>query len=358
MSIAKEAVAAQVTTQVAIAYLASVAYLELVRLWSEVGVGGTSATVRAATFVARAGKVLSLRSAQAAQITLTNERLQRAIRTGRVLRLPDVDGVLFAADPVLGDVRREFIEAVEAYAPEALKPSPQLPPLPRMARPAAPSEELLRDYIPYSPEVAPPSLNGKKLKLDEDPELVQELRQQADDLKRATDKALRSLAAANLKTLKADPEKEDSVLSRTGRFAWSATRARSARLSATIARRDTLVVGYIRVHYGFNGEGPCALCAALLSRGAVYKTAERAGGDVGSVYQYHPNCRCQAVAIYKNEGDWKGDERFKANTFYQNLWKSQVSDKGLSGQDAQRAWRRLIDAMNRGHWKPGASDDN
>jgi hypothetical protein len=65
----------------------------------------------------------------------------------------------------------------------------------------------------------------------------------------------------------------------------------------TIAQ-DRLARGWMRVTDG----DPCAFCAMLASRGAVYKSAQSAGFELdpvrGEINRYHDNCGCQVVPVF------------------------------------------------------------
>lgn len=86
----------------------------------------------------------------------------------------------------------------------------------------------------------------------------------------------------------------------------------------SIGGQDKRRQGWVRV----SGSGrPCAFCAMLLSRGAVYEskaTAQTVGG-------YHPGCKCYAVPMFRDE-ELSGD-KFKLNRQFKNEW---VTGMGLS----------------------------
>ncbi|WP_165218192.1 hypothetical protein [Schaalia sp. ZJ1691] len=74
---------------------------------------------------------------------------------------------------------------------------------------------------------------------------------------------------------------------------------------------DRRRMGWVRV----SGSGkPCAFCAMLLSRGAVYEskaTAQTVGG-------YHPGCKCYAVPMFRAE-ELSGD-KFRLNRQFESEW--------------------------------------
>lgn len=104
-------------------------------------------------------------------------------------------------------------------------------------------------------------------------------------------------------------------------------------VDATVEESDE-IVGWRRVPDG----DPCAFCAMLVSRGAVYKDA-RSAGDVGAGgVPYHDRDGCTAVPLYEHE-----DEPAEVADLYQQ-WLD--ATKGKSGDDALRAWRRYWEDRN------------
>lgn len=92
--------------------------------------------------------------------------------------------------------------------------------------------------------------------------------------------------------------------------------------------RDPRIVGYARVT---RSAKPCAFCAMLASRGAVYseKTVR---------FRAHDGCHCQAEPVYSSSGYTLPPGSQK----YEDLWKE--ASKGNSGQDAINAFRRKLEA--------------
>ena len=339
-----EALSAQATSQVAAAYLTTATYLELAELWADVG-SGAGAAVKAGVFVARAAKVLALRRQQVAQINVANLRLQRALRVGEVVRLPNFDGSPRKARATTAALRQEFRDTVRRYAPEALKDAPVMPSLPSEVKRAS-MPDLKQEYTPYRLPASAPS-EGRVLREVSLPSLEASLRKLDSDLEKATTKGLRELAQANLKRMSADADEgvRKSIV-RSGQFGWAGARVLGDRVDQTVAQSDPRVVAYARVHYSFDGNGPCGFCAMLLSRGAVYKSKASAGGSFGSVAQFHPNCRCKGECLYEGE-NYDDIERFASNRFFDELWTKVVRERGLSGREATRAFRRAVDGMNR-----------
>lgn len=101
-------------------------------------------------------------------------------------------------------------------------------------------------------------------------------------------------------------------------------------VDATVEESDE-IVGWRRVSDG----DPCAFCAMLVSRGAVYKDARSAGDVSAGGVPYHDRDGCTAVPLYEHE-----DEPTEVADLYQQ-WLD--ATKGKSGDNALRAWRR--------HWE-------
>lgn len=110
---------------------------------------------------------------------------------------------------------------------------------------------------------------------------------------------------------------------------------------------DRRVVGWARM----TDADPCAWCAMLASRGAVYRSRDaaqlkgRAGRDAPPVdpedlEKYHNLCHCQIVPIYSRT-DWL-PEQGKA---FRELWDE--ATEAHTGRDAINAYRRTIEARRR-----------
>lgn len=104
-------------------------------------------------------------------------------------------------------------------------------------------------------------------------------------------------------------------------------------VDATVEESDE-IVGWRRVSDG----DPCAFCAMLVSRGAVYKDARSAGDTRFGGTAYHDRDGCTAVPLYEHE-----EEPAEVADLYQQ-WLDATA--GKSGDDALRAWRRYWDDRN------------
>ncbi|SDJ74642.1 hypothetical protein [Streptomyces indicus] len=115
----------------------------------------------------------------------------------------------------------------------------------------------------------------------------------------------------------------------------------------TASATDPRVIGWARV----TDTDPCAWCAMLASRGAVYRTRDagqlrgRAGQtppavDPEDLAKYHDLCHCQVLPIYSRT-DWLPEQ----GRAFRELWDE--ATQGHTGQDAINAYRRAIEARRR-----------
>lgn len=90
---------------------------------------------------------------------------------------------------------------------------------------------------------------------------------------------------------------------------------------------DPALIGWIRV----TTEKPCAFCAMLATRGAVYRQA-------GAGFRAHDHCACTAEPVARNDhAAWPERNRQLLQT-----WND--ATRGLTGSEARRAFRRAIEA--------------
>ncbi|AKA08866.1 hypothetical protein SAZ_26395 [Streptomyces noursei ZPM] len=121
------------------------------------------------------------------------------------------------------------------------------------------------------------------------------------------------------------------------------------------SKQDRRVVGWARVTDGT----PCAFCAMLASRGAMYTSQSTAAGGgrrkpkgapdgrvranrrppvaLEDLTRYHNGCHCQTVPIYS-----RNDFMTPQARDYDRQW--QEVTRGMTGAEARRAWRRHIES--------------
>lgn len=142
-----------------------------------------------------------------------------------------------------------------------------------------------------------------------------------------------------------DPERARLVMA--DRMAASAQRHAMAGERGTVeatVEDSAEIVGWRRVSDG----DPCAWCAMLVGRGAVYKSkatatrvvgrAATARGNQALGSAYHDGDQCTAVPLYEDE-----DEPEEVDDLYRQ-WLETTA--GTSGAQALRVWRRYWDERN------------
>lgn len=113
-----------------------------------------------------------------------------------------------------------------------------------------------------------------------------------------------------------------------------------------IARRNKSVYGVLRMHNDFAGDKPCAFCAMLLSRGAVYLSVETASNwseESGEMDRYHSGCHCTAELVH-SRADYETNPRYALNRTLQAEWKSAIKGK-FTGDAALPAWRSHVKTL-------------
>lgn len=343
-----EAAAVASTAHVATVQVGIRAAEETLKLWSAIVTSGPHRATSAAQFITRVMKVLKVRRSQAREIAYAGLRLERALRTGYTL--PDINGAGEARRVRIDDLRRNFEKSVKDYVPDALKPidkgkverGPGWDELIRQWDKGSGGEakvDPLKELERLWEEDEKRQYAEAKAKLEE---LVKYHQQQVEAEQKAARQRIRD------EDEKARAERERKRHENTGKIA-AGLAIQSAQdggrdVHSTIAAKDKRAIGYVRVHNPVNGSKPCAFCALLLSRGpGFYKSAESAGGQVGSVHRYHPNCRCSGTAVYSIE-QYNTDPRFAANREYEALYEK-FKNKGDT-VSRRIAWRNEIDHRN------------
>lgn len=278
---------------------------DAVELWQDVPPTGAA---RSGTWLRNVLRYIALRRKRTRALTIAKYRLVRALRTGYTIAEP---GKPSPPRTTIGELARNFESLSGATVRTDLEEST---PVPVESIDVTPTE---LDRLEQSSQreaqidleaLGPNNLDKKLAELDLEDEAG------AVDQKRAEahQKAGRRQAAAV----------ERLVLNGARSATWS------------LAAKDKRAVGYVR----FSTTGtPCGWCAMLISRGAVYKTAQSAKYAEGDLY--HDNCKCDVMPVFSQE-QYDGSDLFDLNRKYSALW-PQVT-RGLSGKAAVSAWRRFI----------------
>lgn len=249
------------------------------RWWEQVDKGGDVA--------ARFGEVLVEPWDRGAVLGVAFYRLLRALQTGRTVPSP-IRGHAQGGEVTFGDLVREFNEAagVNALAAQELVGVRV-----QVDKQATPNLAALRDA----------------------------------DLKAAQDMLRARLASGQVSS---------GVVAGVGQQAAAGGVRSTVR---DMGDRDPARQAWIRV----SGTGtPCAFCAMLLSRGAVYSGKHEAlRHDIvhpNGTHGYHPNCHCYALPLFA--GASIEGSRFAVNREMENLWKHDFKGKGFNGK-AGAGWR-------------------
>lgn len=261
---------------------------------------------------------LSARRDEGARLGVTYYRLARALRTGKTLAVPELDG----GRPVtIERLMADFIHAVDVIDPNLPNP------------------------------VRPPVLTGSGSTIPTDgsislTEITSRLDREAEQQARENLSTLGSSALEKANKQPVDPEANPKLAdvidihSKAG----ARTAAELERLSMNAARglvydlgaADKAAIGWVR--YSTTGT-PCGWCAMLISRGPVYKR-KTASNELGDVDRYHPNCHCIAVPVFSLD-QYENSPLFALNRQYADEWPSVTAGHG-SGKEAIAAWRRHI----------------
>ncbi|MEU9605451.1 hypothetical protein [Streptomyces sp. NPDC048057] len=347
-----EADRASLAFQTALTQIGAGTVAEALSLWEDVP--ATSRASTAASWLRRAITLVMGRRRQSRDLARAYYRLARALRTGTTVADPYHPEPTYITLDVLRDEFAALTGGVER---------------PQEGRTdSAPTEET------DSPSSAATSEPGEADEgaLD-DPDLAEEeeldrilieeiegLREAEERIEREAEEELRTvleaLGPANLqkKVDKIDSARSadevDALRDRAHREAGARQAAAAERVAMNGGRstvwahgqRDKRVVGYIRL--SLSGT-PCGWCAMLISRGAVYRSAEGSGAmasgivTFGDLDKYHDNCHCYADPVFSRE-QYNRSSAYELNRRYEELWPEVT--RGLAGKAAVAAWRRFI----------------
>ncbi|XVS66072.1 hypothetical protein ACQPYE_08465 [Actinosynnema sp. CA-299493] len=316
---------------------------EALELWANVPPART--TTLSAAWLARAVRQVMIRRRQSRDLAMAYYRLARALRTGTT-----------AADPrrpnppyvTLSMLRAEFsaLASPQPSQEDAEQPAGTTS-RPALARPAK-SESGPESRPPEPPEedrVPVEAIDG----------LDRELERQEREAEAEARLVLEVLGLDNLDN-KLDEIDDEQPASDVDELRADAHRKAGARQAAAAAERvamngarstlwtagqhDRRVLGYIRLS---RTGTPCGWCAMLISRGAVYKSAEGSSADVtfGDLDKYHDGCHCYAELIYSRE-QFDQSSLTDLNRRYKAEWKTHIADRGFKGKAALTEWRRRI----------------
>ena len=366
--------------QLALARLGAESIVELLALWRRVKPDDLAATAQ--SFLDDAITMVLSRRRISQDLAIAYYRLARALRTGKTIPDPD--------DPMprwvtLDHLRDQFNalaypdgeipDEVADFDPEVQEPieEPEVEDedtdgdkIPDKAKPTdedltrEPPDEIDEDRIEIETEwsgVKDPEISDLEDLLEEldgqdahaEESAYEELLEVLEDLK-ADEQAINERAE---KARKRDDDlrKEQAEKAREKSREAARTRAKGIvhKVVANggrgaqeyIVRRDRNVIGYVRVS---KTGTPCYFCAAMISRGVVYKSLIAAGGSYDKPNRWHDNCNCFAVPIFF-WGDYRDSSMFDMNRDLWEQWKKMKGD--LDGWLGPRQKKSLMNAWRR-----------
>ena len=317
-----EAQSAGLVFHAAMVELGANASSEAFELWQEVAASPTQLAATSGSWITRALRAVMFRRDNGRDLAIAYYRLVRALYTGSTI--PDL-GPEDDTPTTLGELRQDFADQVRLIAPDAeekagvhlrtegpdsglrIKVQPLKEPIDSIeGRSRDHAEREAEDVL----QILGPQKLRKKLKLIDhgDP---------AEIVDKEREKAHREAGARQANA--------------AGRMAMNGSRG----TLLDLADADPKAIGYARVSK--TGK-PCGWCAMLISRGAVYKSAESAG-DAEGVDQFHDNDQCYAEPVFSLE-QFDSDPKFDLNRELSDEWPRVT--KGLSGKAAVSEWRKYI----------------
>lgn len=351
-------------------YLGAQAFVETLALWQDVVPTEGRVTATGATFIEQALNLVRVRRNQVEAILIPYLRLRQALLTGTTFQ--DALGETADVRPSLSALRADFVQAVERYAEQALTSAdvPDRNPDDTVEDKSVEEDGRGGAYHPYSLDQWLDEGDIDLERIDSLEELLDALEDAFEDEAQAI---VENLGPKLLEEKIKDASKDDHLQTareveaereELHRKVGTALAGQSERMVQNGGRRSTLaigsvngrVIGFVRIHKPRGDAHPCGFCALLLSRGFVptnhrwkpgdslYYSFRGAGGEIGSVDQFHTGCHCRAEEVY-SESDIESDPRFDLNRFYAAEYQRVIQGR-FSGRDALTAWRKHIRSLD------------
>lgn len=373
---------ASVAYQLALTRLGAESIVELVVLWRSVKPDDTAATAQ--RFLDDAVTMILSRRRISQDLAIAYYRLARALRTGQTIPDPNEPTPRYVTLDMLRD---EFnsLAYPDGEVPDEvadLDPEPQVPveepdrepedvdgeAVPEQGRPRdedldrQPPAEIDEDRIEVVTEwsgIEDPEITDLEDLLEELDSQDEHAEESAyEDLQEVIEDLNASEAEANEREEKAKKrederrQKQADEAREKGREA-ARTRAKgiTQRIVANggrgaqeyIVRRDRNVIGYARVS---KTGTPCYFCAAMISRGVVYKSLLAAGGSYEQPNKWHDHCNCFAVPVFF-WADYRNSSLFDLNREMDAAWKDMKENLGKWAGPRQK--KRLMNTWRRYH---------
>lgn len=337
----EEAEEASIAFQAALARIGAESIVDAMRIWRRMNPADVAGV--AADWLEDAVQMILSRREHSRDLGLAYYRLARALITGSTVPDPRRPEPTYVT---LEDLRREFADLAGASGPSG-------------------GGNLSVPIEPHDAPVSPRDRDGVMERDDSGAELVDmtvdELREalradiertEADRLE--ADEAADEEARLVMEALGKDgllkrirgldeeaPAKEvDAARADAARKAGSRQASAAARIVQNGARgevwsnasRDARALGWARRS---RTGTPCGFCAMLISRGAVYRTAQTAQFSEGDLY--HDDCNCYAEPLFTDAQ--YDDSAFDLNRLYEEWWPEVT--RGTSGKYAVALWRKF-----------------
>lgn len=309
---------ATIAFQLALAKLGAEVAIDLLGLWSR-GIDAARIDATAPSWLSRAERVIQEKRAQARDLGMSYYRLTRAIATGFTVADPARPG---EGRATLSQLREDFIDRlVDADVPIGTFAVP--------AQAAAGTEVVEVEDIGFTSD------DETAIEADAAQEAVENLTANGTENLRRKVRIIDRRESAESVDARRDEARNQAGAAQAATGARIAMNAARSRLWE-LAKMDGRVVAYARVS---TTGTPCGWCAMLISRGAVYKSAQSAEFNDGDLY--HDNCRCVAVPVY-SLAQARESSLFDMNREYDRLWDEVIRKPGYSGKDAVSVWRKFI----------------
>lgn len=301
---------------------------EVLALWQSVPVG--QAANMAATLLAGATKAILSKREDAKAFGLAYYRLARALRTGSTIAMPLTRNNSEVVSLEL--LRQEFEAIVAEHTGEGTTA------ITADAVPFNDDDSITVEVVPGLDAALEADANSSGPYVDE---TIQNLVDYSGNKIGSLPDSLTN-GEAKAKAAELHIQHGAMLAAAGGRIAMNGSRNATNQASA----RDSRVIGWVRLS---TTGTPCYWCAMLISRQALYKSAQSAGrGDrddgtsfLGDgMFKFHDNCHCTAEPIYSDSG-FSTNPKYAENRYYWSLWERHIKGK-FGGDQAMNEWRKLI----------------
>lgn len=339
----QEAAGVSAVFHAALTQLGFKALAEAITLWADVPATKAGLPAASGRWITYALSMVGKRRIHARRLAISYYRLVRALHTGYTVYDPLAEKPTSEFVP-LTQLRDEFYEQVEEYAPEVLEGE-------EVEVPGEHAEDT-EDFSDVPASDSSGYTDEELIELEEIEALEEELARQEAAAEEEARIVLEALGPNNLdKKLDdvdgqsaaddADQRREDARRQAGNRQAAAAERVvqNGARATLdTIAEKDPRAIGFVRVS---RTGTPCGWCAMLISRGLIFYRSENSATYREDGQLYHDNCHCYAEPVFSYE-QYAEDPRFDLNREYAALWADTDGVWRRDGESDLTSWRRYF----------------